>query len=128
MTPDEMISVFTTILEACAPVWRDEPLGALPPDVASLLHPDFELHEAPSLPFGGVWRGPEGLLALMKEMQSSWDLQLGEQDILAANDSLVLRMDMKGTSKVTGQSFDVSVCEVWDFRDDLVIRMTPYYF
>jgi len=99
--------------------------------VKQLMHPDFFIHEAESLPYGGVHRGLEGILTVFKGINSSWAnvsnnvLEIHGQP----NDSQFFMMaDLSGTSHKTGRSFKISVLERYVVEDGKLKEIHPHYF
>ncbi|WP_326782408.1 hypothetical protein [Streptomyces longwoodensis] len=41
--------------------------------IARCLDPDVTLHQAPGLPYSGVWQGPEGIERFMAVMGEMWE-------------------------------------------------------
>ncbi|HKT73751.1 MAG TPA: nuclear transport factor 2 family protein [Steroidobacteraceae bacterium] len=98
--------------------------------MGQMLHAQFEVEEAASLPYGGVYRGTEGWLALCSAVVGTWakfSLQLLEYAGESA-DSLVIRFAISGRSRKTGKSFESTVLELWRFKDGKLFRIYPYYF
>lgn len=97
----------------------------------SLLHPDFEIVEAPSLPYGGTYRGIEGWAALLAKIKTIWCpfrvtplWTIGEPD----GDRFGKMYRISGKSVVSGKAFDTNVFELWEFKDGLIIGTRPYYW
>lgn len=95
-----------------------------------MLHPDFELEEAASLPYGGVYRGVDGWLSLCRAVVATWSkFRLTFLEFAGeAADSLVVRFAISGCSRRTLKPFESSVLELWRFKDGKLIRIAPYYF
>lgn len=98
--------------------------------MGAMMHPDFLIEEAASLPYAGQYRGLEGWLALCKAVIATWksfSLDFiefaGESD-----DGLVIRFRLRGVSRKTGRPIDSSVLEFWTFRDGKLVSIAPYYF
>jgi ketosteroid isomerase-like protein len=86
--------------------------------VLGLVHDDMEFHEPGSLPYGGVYRGPEGLGRLFGALAEHWDdLYLGIDEILDAGDAAVVRGRVQARSKATGAAVDEPYLEILRFRD-----------
>jgi uncharacterized protein len=96
-----------------------------------LLHPNFEIVEAPSLPYGGTYRGPEGWVQLLEDFAAAWAharvtplWTLGKAD----GNRFAKMYRVSGVSTKTGKAFDTEVFELWEFEDGKIIRCTPYYY
>ena len=97
----------------------------------SLLHPDFEIVEAPGLPYGGTYRGIDGWAALIARIKTIWDpvrvtplWTIGEPD----GDKFGKMYRLSGTSTATGRQFDTRIFELWEFEGDKIIRSVPFYY
>ena len=98
--------------------------------MSDMLHPQFELIEADSLPYGGVYRGLDGWLALTKlvgEAFAGFRLKLIEYGGESA-DTLVILFEISGRGRHSGTAFQTRVLEYWQFRDGKLWRIDPFYF
>lgn len=96
----------------------------------TLLHPDFEVHEAASLPYGGVYRGLDGFLEMFAGMQAAWGgpeiSQIGVIGERTGN-QFALHMQVKGTA-ASGESITSEVFERWVVRDGMIAQIHPFYW
>jgi len=96
-----------------------------------LLHPDFVLTEAEGLPYGGKWRGFEGLLSLLGRMTETWaDLAIETRSIIGEPDGseFGLLMQISGKSSLTGHSFTTTAFEHSVIHDGKIASISPYYW
>jgi len=91
---------------------------------------ETEFHEAPSLPYGGVYRGVEGVKrGVMKLMFGAWEdftfqiLQYG-----AGGDLVYVHVMISGVGRKTGKSFSMPIVEMWRLKDGKVTEVRPFYF
>jgi len=98
--------------------------------MAAMVHPDFEMVEADSLPYAGTYHGLDGWLTLTKAVGATFAgfrLQLldyaGEGE-----DSLVVHFAISGRGRQSGTPFATRVLEYWRFRDGRIVRIDPFYF
>lgn len=97
--------------------------------MAALLHADFCVHEAASLPYAGEHRGLAGFLALVKQVFSSFrDTRADIRQVIGEGDTVVVLASLCGHSKHTGEAFEMPVNEIWELTDGRIRRITPYYF
>ena len=76
--------------------------------VKSYLHDDIQIFEADSLPYAGVFKGPEGFVALNQQVFNAWTDAKSKTDFLIADgDHVVVLRNMEGRGKKTGQAFSV---------------------
>lgn len=97
--------------------------------VKSLVHDDIQVYEADSLPYAGVFKGPEQFVALIQQVFSTWeDVDHTINHIVADGEFVVILANMAGRAKTTGRTFSVPMAEVWRFRDGKVSEIRPHYF
>lgn len=97
--------------------------------VESLVHPDFVLHEAEVLPFGGEWRGRDALQRCAAAMYGTWEEASVEIHDITGGDSwavVVLTLTMR--PKGDGNTFRQTVCEAGNFEDGLLKELRIHYF
>ena len=97
--------------------------------VKALLHDDIQVFEADSLPYAGVFKGPDNFIALNQKVFDTWDDSNHTIDhIIADGDHVVILGNMAGRGKATGRSFSVPLAAVWQLKDGKVIEIRPFYF
>jgi uncharacterized protein len=98
--------------------------------MGAMLHPDFELIEADSLPYGGTYRGLDGWLALTRAVGTAFaGFRLTLLDVAGEGpESIVLHFAIAGRIRATGVPFESRVLEYWRFRDGKLWRIDPFYF
>lgn len=98
--------------------------------VASLLHADFSITEPPSLPYAGVYHGPDGFADFAGRFVGMLDIAAleGTGTYVSDSGSIVGEIVIQATHKETGAKIDTTILEKWDFADGKVIRITPHYF
>ena len=88
-----------------------------------------EFHEAPSLPYAGVYRGRADIERGVKLMFGAWDdftsnfLQFG-----AGGDLVFVHVIISGIGRKTGKSFSMPVIELWRLKDGKVTEIRPFYY
>jgi ketosteroid isomerase-like protein len=96
---------------------------------AALLHPDLRIDQPPSLPHGGVHRGPAGMAAMGAAFAGHWDRTIGAPRLSPGGDTatVVQLTTQTWTAKATGRSATVDVVELLTVADGLVteIRVFP---
>jgi ketosteroid isomerase-like protein len=100
----------------------------------ALYHPDVELHEAPSLPYGGTVRGKEANRA-ETSWEQTWDpLQPTDAEramdprvVAAAGDEVVVRWRARAVD-AAGRRFDGPVLGLYEVRDGLFARAQMFHF
>lgn len=99
--------------------------------IRALADPAFELHEGSGLPFAGTYRGAEGFLKFLGTFSQTFDIERLEpirsyesQD----PDRMAFEFDLRATVRNTGQLFESTLIEIWNFRDGKVLSVKPHYF
>jgi ketosteroid isomerase-like protein len=91
--------------------------------VLGAIHDEMEFREPESLPYGGTYRGPQGMGELFEALASNWDeLHLEIEQLLDAGDWAVVLGRLQGRSKATGEQVDEPYVEVLRFRDGKAIE------
>ena len=91
---------------------------------------DIRITEAESLPFGGEYVGWAGYLELTNkvfgkirkvrlELMGTWD---GPQQ------SLVAHFVLNAVSKRTEKEISMPLLEIWEFKNDKISAITPFYY
>lgn len=101
-------------------------------DLAAALQaiaPDAIAREAPSLPYGGEFHGPDGFARLLSQVFSSWEkFEMDVKELIDGGDTVVAimqaRIALKGSDRVT----EMPMLEVWRLRDGKVVELVPYYW
>ncbi len=97
--------------------------------VATVLHTDVVIYEAPSLPYGGVHAGREEVLKLLGLLYSQIDLStVVVGDILANSERAAAFLEVPFASGDAAGNQAMRVVETFMIRDGLIAEITPYYF
>jgi ketosteroid isomerase-like protein len=94
--------------------------------IRACLHEDAELHQPPTLPYGGVYRGPDAMMELWKNIV----LRLSEPGT-AYIDSMIVDGDkaivIAGSNKA-GSGKPTLACEDYLVRDGRIARIRMFWF
>jgi uncharacterized protein len=97
-----------------------------------LLHPDFEIHWPPSLPYGGISHGP-------KQSGPSWmetwiplqpteaERRMNPRVVAAGEDEVVILWRQRGVTPA-GDRFDGEVLGLYQLREGKLARAQMFYF
>lgn len=98
--------------------------------LAEMVHPEFKLVEPTGVPYEGTFHGLDGWRKLARSVVEAWEDFKVEPIAFPGEsaDSLVVRLRLSGRSRKTGRPFDMSVLELWSFRDGKLIEISPHYF
>jgi ketosteroid isomerase-like protein len=104
--------------------------GSQMPSFEGILHPDFVLYEPASGPYGGQWRGEQGLARFLRTMHADWSDQgpTSPPRLLVDSDTVVVLATLTATFRATQQVVVFPVCQVVHVRDGLVLDSSVYYW
>ena len=98
--------------------------------IAATLHEDVVMHQAASLPYGGEWKGPEGIAAWMKAMNDVWS-KLEHRDVRifdAGQNTVFTRARAIVTLRANGETIEFPILHQVTIRDGKVITAEPFYW
>ncbi|MGX4688159.1 nuclear transport factor 2 family protein [Streptomyces sp. JNUCC 63] len=99
-----------------------------PAEQADPFQEDIAVHEAESLPYGGDWKGREGLRNLMDTIGSITELAPTDIEVFDAGDGIVItRQTANFTSKSTGATLSVPMVEIYTMVDGKIQDIDVYY-
>lgn len=129
-TTSDPMTVLTGMYEAEA-----EYLAAGGPGAASfeLLAPFFSptvvLHQAESLPYGGTWRGHDGMERFFLAMSNTWEkFDLLDQRFLATGDATVVHTEVQARARATGRELAFAILQTITFADGRIAEVYPFYW
>ncbi|WP_086606969.1 nuclear transport factor 2 family protein [Erythrobacter donghaensis] len=97
--------------------------------VEALIHPDFVLYEANSLPFAGEWRGKDALRRCAAAMYGTWsEAHVDIHDITGGDTHAVVVLTLTMHPKDSSAPFSQTVCEAGTFEDGLLRTLRIHYF
>ncbi|MBC8161499.1 MAG: nuclear transport factor 2 family protein [Roseiflexaceae bacterium] len=93
------------------------------------LDPEFELHQAESLPYGGVYRGYESVTKFFEVFGRTWaNFQSTDVEYLEAGDYVIVRSRIRGQAKQSGNELEMPMIQVFQMRDGKAITAHPFYW
>ena len=95
----------------------------------ALLHPDFVLHQAASLPYGGDFVGKSGLERFFRLLRDTWS-EFGSQNVayVEIGDRVIATSQMYGTIRDTTTKLEMSMVQVYRVQDGLLRETHPFYW
>jgi ketosteroid isomerase-like protein len=98
------------------------------PTVLGVLAPDVRWTEALGGPYGGVYVGPEEVLAnVFMKLGGEWEgFAAVPAEFVAAGDTVVALGEYSGTYKATGKSFRAPFAHVWKLLDGKACTFHQY--
>jgi uncharacterized protein len=97
--------------------------------MAAALHPEIVLEQPASLPYGGVWRGHQGLREWLEAMDAAWSsVEVEEPEIIQAGETAIVEALFRGTARESGEVAAMPICEVIRFAGGLPVFWRVFYF
>ena len=91
--------------------------------------PGATVHEAASLPFGGLYEGAPAIQQMFGRMFETWeDMKIAKETLFDGGDEVVAKLRLTARSRATGRPVDMQILELWTIRDGKVVSLVPFYF
>jgi uncharacterized protein len=114
---------------------EDEYLAAGGPGEASfeLLAPffasDVVLLQAEALPYGGTWRGHDGMEQFFLAMSQAWEsFDMVDQKFLATDGTAVVLTQVHACARATGRKLDFPILQTINARNGRITEVRPFYW
>jgi len=124
----------TTVLKGMYAA-ESEYLTAGGPGSASfaLLAPYFStevvLYQADSLPYGGIWRGHDGLEQFFLTMSRTWDsFEMVDQEFLNDASPLVVLTRVRARARATGRELNFPILQTIAVENGRITEVRPFYW
>ncbi|GIX29745.1 MAG: hypothetical protein KatS3mg124_0217 [Porticoccaceae bacterium] len=96
--------------------------------MARLFPPDAEVREPDSLPWGGVHRGLEGFLQLVRTLYGAFAwLEVKVEGMMGRDGRVVVWAVIEGRTR-GGRTFSMPVLEDWRIEGGRIRAVIPHYF
>ncbi len=92
-----------------------------------LLDDDFVLTQAKSLPYGGVFRGKEGINHFFKLFFSFWKTFRSDNVEYYSDDSMVFTTSVGIGTTQTGKQIEVPMVQVYEVKNGKLLTTKPFY-
>ena len=97
--------------------------------LAPFFAPDVVLHQADTLPYGGVWRGHAGMERFFLAMSRAWDVfDLVEQAFLNDTSPLVVLTHVHARARATGRELDFPILQTVTVENGHITEVRPFYW
>jgi ketosteroid isomerase-like protein len=91
-----------------------------------LLDPKIEFHLPKSLPYGGAYSGPDGVIKGIERLFAFWgQLEIDFEDFLAAGDLVIGYFHVKGAA-ATGKTYANPGCVLFRFKDGKIVEWRTF--
>jgi ketosteroid isomerase-like protein len=97
--------------------------------LAPFFAPDVVLRQADALPYGGVWRGYEGMEQFFLAMSRAWDVfDLVAQTFLNDTSPLVVLTHVHARARATGRELDFPILQTVTVENGHITEVRPFYW
>ncbi|HWM08443.1 MAG TPA: nuclear transport factor 2 family protein [Solirubrobacteraceae bacterium] len=97
--------------------------------LAPYFSPDVVLHQAETLPYGGTWRGHDGMERFFVAMSETWEaFEMLEQDFLVAADTAVVHTRVRARARATGRELEFPILQTLRFEAGRIAEIRPFYW
>jgi len=97
--------------------------------LAPFFAPDVVLHQAEALPYGGIWRGHQGMERFMVAMSATWEgFEMVKQAFLAVENPIVVLTQVHARARATGQQLDFPILQTVTVKDGRITDVRPFYW
>ena len=94
--------------------------------VLLLMSPEVEVVQSTELPWGGHYKGHEGLQQFLGKLNEHVDARVQIDRVIDAGDRVVAIGQTIGTTRTTKVQFEVPVVHVWTFVEGQITRFEAY--
>lgn len=96
------------------------------PSILGIVDPQVEIQQTPVLPWGGEFKGWQGLDQFMDGLIHHIRSAVEITELIDAAESIVALGYTRGTVNRNGAPFEIRIAHVWTLREGKVLRFQPY--
>jgi uncharacterized protein len=97
--------------------------------LAPYFAPDVVLHQAEALPYGGTWRGHDGMERFFLTMSRAWaSFEMVDQRFLATAGTGVVLTHVHARARATGRELDFPILQTLEARSGRITEVRPFYW
>jgi ketosteroid isomerase-like protein len=90
---------------------------------------DVVLHQADALPYGGTWRGHEGMERFFLAMSQAWEtFEMVDQAFLSDTSPLVVLTQVRARARATGRELRFPILQTIAVQDGRITEIRPFYW
>lgn len=90
------------------------------------LHEDFEISASTPLPWGGSFKGTDGMMEFIKRISSHVESIVDLDELVEAGDHVIAIGRSSGTVIATGEPYAVRLVDVCELRDGKILSIHIY--
>ncbi|MFF1381801.1 nuclear transport factor 2 family protein [Streptomyces sp. NPDC058308] len=97
--------------------------------LAPYFSPEVVLHQAEGLPYGGTWRGHDGMARFFLAMSEAWEtFDITRQEFLATGPTAVVHSDIRARARATGRELAFPILQTVTVRAGRITEVRPFYW
>ncbi|WP_123465110.1 MULTISPECIES: nuclear transport factor 2 family protein [unclassified Streptomyces] len=97
--------------------------------LAPFFAPDVTLYQAAALPYGGTWRGHDGMTDFFLRMAQVWEsFDMVEQEFLATGETAVVLTQVRARARATGRELSFPILQTVTVEDGRITEVRPFYW
>jgi ketosteroid isomerase-like protein len=97
--------------------------------LAPFFSADVVLHQAEALPYGGIWRGHDGMEQFFVAMATTWEaFEMVAQEFLATSETAVVLTHVHARARATGRELDFPILQTIRIVDGRIAEVRPFYW
>ncbi|MFB8280925.1 nuclear transport factor 2 family protein [Nocardia colli] len=105
------------------------PDGSSFDSLAPFFAADVVLHQAEGLPYGGTWRGHDGMEKFFRAMGRTWaSFDLLDQSFLATGETTVVHTRVHARARATGRELTFPILQTITIADGRIAEVHPFYW
>lgn len=102
-----------------------------PENLSTVIHPDFVMIQSNLHPYGGAYRGIEGLQKFFGALHKNYAIDQLTMLALYENetaDAMVIEFAVSGKIRGSEVSFGTTVMEKWRVQEGKIVEIKPHWF
>ncbi|MGW0903185.1 nuclear transport factor 2 family protein [Streptomyces sp. NPDC002853] len=97
--------------------------------LAPFFAPTVELHQADALPYGGTWRGYDGMMQFFRMMRQIWEsFDMVDQKFLATGETAVVLTQVHARARATGRELSFPILQAITVKNGRITEVRPFYW
>lgn len=90
---------------------------------------DVVLHQAAALPYGGQWRGHDGMQRFFAAMSRTWaEFAMVDQQFLSTAATAVVLTHVRARARATGARLEFPILQTLRIVDGVIVEVRPFYW
>ena len=90
------------------------------------LDDDFEVYQSDQLPWGGRYKGRDGMMEFIKAITTYVDSIVVAEEMFQAGNHVIVIGRSRGTVKSSGRDYEVRLVDVFELRDGKILSLDIY--